>query len=185
MKFLTFTFLVINLAISSPLFAQSKDEEFPVEAQKTEDTGPYIRETHGSWEVRCVKLTDAETCTLYQLLKDKNDISVAEINIEILPVGNQASAGITLITPLGTSLEAQLGWHIDDQKVRQYPYGWCEQSGCIARFGLTEEDVVSMKKGANGKVYVVSIATPNEPFELNLSLKGFTAAWNSVPQPTQ
>ena len=48
MKFLTFTFLVINLAISSPLFAQSKDEEFPVEAQKTEDTGPYIREAHGS-----------------------------------------------------------------------------------------------------------------------------------------
>ncbi len=75
MKFLTFTFLVINLAISSPLFAQSKDEEFPVEAQQTEDTGPYIRETHGSWEVRCVKLSDAETCTLYQLLKDKNDIS--------------------------------------------------------------------------------------------------------------
>ena len=45
--------------------------------------------------------------------------------------------------------------------------------------------ISSMKKGANGKVYVVSIATPNEPFELNLSLKGFTAAWNSVPQATQ
>ena len=182
---LSLIFIIVSFAISSPSFAQSKDEEFPVEAQQTENTGPYVRETHGAWEVRCVKLADNETCTLYQLLKDKNDISVAEINVEVLPLGNQASAGITLITPLGTSLAAQLGWHIDDEKIRQYPYGWCEQSGCVARFGLTEEDVTSMKKGANGKVYVVSIATPNEPFELNLSLTGFTAAWNSVPQPTQ
>ena len=185
MKFLTLIFLVINVAISSPLFAQTKDAEFPVDAQQTESTGPYIRETHGSWEVRCIKLSENETCTLYQLLKDKNDISVAEINIEVLPLGNQASAGITLITPLGTSLTAQLGWHIEDEKIRQYPYSWCEQSGCVARFGLTEEDISSMKKGGNGKVYVVSIATPNEPFELKLSLKGFTAAWNSVPQPSQ
>ena len=185
MKFLSLIFIIVSFAISTPSFAQSKDEEFPVDAQQTKNTGPYVRETHGAWEVRCVKLADNETCTLYQLLKDKNDISVAEINVEVLPLGNQASAGITLITPLGTSLAAQLGWHIDDEKIRQYPYGWCEQSGCVARFGLTEEDVTSMKKGANGKVYVVSIATPNEPFELNLSLTGFTAAWNSVPQPTQ
>ena len=185
MKFLSLIFIIVSFAISTPSFAQSKDEEFPVDAQQTENTGPYVRETHGAWEVRCVKLADNETCTLYQLLKDKNDISVAEINVEVLPLGNQASAGITLITPLGTSLAAQLGWHIDDEKIRQYPYGWCEQSGCVARFGLTQEDVTSMKKGANGKVYVVSIATPNEPFVLNLSLTGFTAAWNSVPQPTQ
>ena len=114
MKFLSLIFIIVSFAISSPSFAQSKDEEFPVEAQQTENTGPYVRETHGAWEVRCVKLADNETCTLYQLLKDKNDISVAEINVEVLPLGNQASAGITLITPLGTSLAAQLGWHIDD-----------------------------------------------------------------------
>ena len=57
MKFLTLIFLVINVAISSPLFAQTKDAEFPVDAQQTESTGPYIRETHGSWEVRCIKLS--------------------------------------------------------------------------------------------------------------------------------
>jgi len=84
MKFLSLIFIIVSFAISSPSFAQSKDEEFPVEAQQTENTGPYVRETHGAWEVRCVKLADNETCTLYQLLKDKNDISVAEINVEVL-----------------------------------------------------------------------------------------------------
>ena len=51
----------------------------------------------------------------------------------------------------------------------------------IPEVGVPGETVPAV----TGKVYVVSIATPNEPFELKLSLKGFTAAWNSVPQPSQ
>ena len=183
MNFLTSPLLLLALFVAGPSLAQGKtalDAEYPIDAQQENNKSPYIREIHGIWEVRCVKVSEKETCALYQLLKDKNDISVAEINIEILPAGNQAAAGITIITPLETLLTAQLGWSIDANKIRKYPYSWCEQSGCVARFGLTKEDVLAMKKGASGKVSVVSISNPKDPFYLTLSLNGFTAAWNSA-----
>ena len=43
MKFLSLILIIVSFAISSPSLAQSKDEEFPVEAQQTENTGPYVR----------------------------------------------------------------------------------------------------------------------------------------------
>ena len=183
MNFLTSSLLLVALVVAVPSMASDTitlDTEFPLNPAQENNKGPYVRETHGIWEVRCVKIDEKENCTLYQLLKDKNNISVAEINIEILPEGNQAAAGITVITPLGTLLTAQLGWSIDANRVRKYSFSWCEQSGCVARFGLTNEDVLSMKKGASGKVSVVSISNPEELFELTLSLNGFTAAWNSA-----
>lgn len=209
MKILTSSFLALTLALAAPSFAQdtttqatdetttqtdaadapttapATDEAFPVNPQAEATDGPYIRETHGSWEVRCTKEADVEDCNLYMLLKDQNDVSVAELNIEVLPAGGQAAAGITLITPLGTLLTAQVGWAIDSGKTRRYPFSWCEKSGCIARFGLTAADIAAMKKGANGKISVVSIANPKKPFELAMPLTGFTAAWNSIPAPAK
>jgi invasion protein IalB len=208
MKLLTSSFLALSLALTAPTFAQDTttaepatptvtteapapapttpaDEAFPVEPQAPEKKGPYVRETHGTWEVRCTKAGEEEVCNLYQLLKDKNDVSVAEMNIEVLPAGGQAAAGITLITPLGTLLTAQVGWRIDSGKVRRYPFSWCEKSGCVARFGLTPADIASMKKGAKGNISVVSIADPKKPFDLSMPLTGFTAAWNSIPAPTK
>jgi invasion protein IalB len=205
MKFVTSTICALSVALALPAFAQVKveetttttetttqtepapttDETFPVEGTNAKPEGPYVREKHGNWEVRCTKVEEAEKCNLYHLLGDGQGNSVAEMNIEILPAGGQAAAGVTLITPLGTLLTAQLGWRIDSGKTRRYPYSWCESGGCIARFGLTKGDIASMKKGANGKLTLVSVVAPDKPIVLELPLTGFTAAFNSIPAPAK
>jgi len=196
MKLLTSTLCALTLVVATPSFAQDTatpepeaqaapeapkaDEVFPVEAKKT---GPYVREKHGTWEVRCAPNEQGEVCNLYHLLSDKDGNSVAELNIEILPAGGQASAGVTLVTPLGTLLTSQVGWTIDAGKTRRYPFSWCEEAGCISRFGLTKGDIAAMKKGAGARVTVVSVTAPKTPIELDMSLTGFTAAFNSIPAP--
>jgi len=200
MKLLTSTLCALSIAIAAPSFAQDTttpepeaetkpaaadlaaqaDEVFPLEEEKK---GPYVRETHGSWEVRCAPNQQGEVCNLYHLLSDKEGNSVAELNIEILPAGGQASAGVTLVTPLGTLLTSQVGWRIDAGKARRYPFSWCEAAGCISRFGLTKGDIAAMKKGANAKITLVSVTAPKTPIELEMSLTGFTAAFDSIPAP--
>lgn len=205
MKLVTSTLCALSIAVAMPALAQDKveettttpevtttetsepkaDETFPVEGTEAKPDGPYVREKHGEWEVRCTQAQETEKCNLYHLLGDGQGNSVAELNIEILPAGGQAAAGVTMITPLGTLLTAQLGWRIDSGKTRRYPYSWCESGGCVARFGLTKGDVASMKKGANGKLTLVSVVAPDKPIELQLPLTGFTAAYNSIPAPAK
>lgn len=151
---------------------------FPVAAD-VQDGAIYVREKHGDWEVRCVKGKETG-CNVYQLLKGTEGNSIAEFNMEALPKGGQAAGGVTLITPLGTLLPAQATLRVDANPAKRYPYSWCEQAGCISRFGLTDAEIAGMKKGANAKIAIVSVVDPEKPIDLNLSLTGFTAAWDSI-----
>lgn len=154
------------------------ESSFPV-AEDVEDGALYILEKHGDWEIRCVKGQD-NSCNLYQLLKGTQGNSIAEYNMEALPKGGQAAGGVTLITPLGTLLPAQATLRVDSGKAKRYPYSWCEQAGCVSRFGLTGDEIAAMKKGANANITIVSVVDPEKPIELKLSLSGFTAAWDAI-----
>ena len=144
-----------------------------------------MREKHGEWNVTCTEVDGTELCKLYHLFTDGQGNSVAELTIEVLPAGGQAAAGVTFVSPLLTLLTAQMSWRVDAGKNRRYPFNWCENAGCFARFGLTGADVNAMKKGATATVTVVSIVNPKKPIELTLPLTGFTAAFNSIPAPTK
>lgn len=164
------------------------DEVFPTaqsdegNADGPKDGQQYILETSTDWQIRCIKGAEAKTCTLYQLLKDENDNAVAEFNMQALPAGGQAVGGVTFISPLGTLLTAQATMRIDSGKARRYPFTWCEQSGCVARFGLTQAEVDAMKRGAAAVMTLVSVSAPETPISLNLSLSGFTAGYDRLAE---
>ena len=160
------------------------DDEFPVaeDSDEPKEGQLYVREAHGSWEVRCVKAAgdEPEACRLYQLLQDQNGASVAEIDFQKLPEGGKAVAGVDFASPLGTLLTEQVVMRIDSGKAKKYQFGWCDQYGCFSRFGLTGEELANLKKGANAHITIVSVALPEEPINLTVSLTGFTAAWNAL-----
>jgi invasion protein IalB len=140
-----------------------------------------VRETHGEWEVRC---TPEETdCFLYQLALDDQENPVAEFSLLKLPAGSDAVAGATVVTPLGTLLPEGIVIQIDGGEQRQYPFAWCSQVGCFARFGLTGETINAMKRGRGANVRLVSVAAPEQPVSLDLSLSGFTAAYDALAVP--
>ena len=189
---------VLTLAISTAAVGQSSDVQ-PAETEETtvtEDSGapglslgteesaasgPYVKDTFGDWELRCVRAGEtAEICQLYQLMKDGDGNSVAEFNIFPLPEGQEAVAGANIVTPLETLLTANLRLAVDSGKAKRYPYSFCSQVGCFSRIGLTADEVASFRRGATATVTIVPAAAPNETVALTLSLSGFTAGFNAL-----
>lgn len=139
-----------------------------------------IRDTFEDWEVRC--LADGNECFLYQLALDSDGNPVAEFSLIRLPEGGEAVAGATVVTPLGTLLPAGLLMQIDSGEVRQYPFTFCNQVGCFAQLALTQAQVTALQRGRVARLGVTSIAAPEDPVELDLSLMGFTAAFRSLQE---
>lgn len=164
--------------------ASSTDSEYKVadENAAPEEGQGYLKEEHGQWQVRCIKAVEGEDeeCRLFNLLTDKDGNSIAQLDMQALPKGGKAVAGVDMATPLGTLLTAQLVMKIDAAKAKRYPYTWCDNLGCYARFGMTAAEIDSMKKGVKTVVTIASVAAPDEPLELELSLSGFTAAWTAI-----
>jgi invasion protein IalB len=161
----------------------SEDQTFPVAEETTEQIGSeYIRGTHGDWQIICIRTgkEKPDNCRMYQLLNDETDNAVAELSILALENASQAAAGVNFITPLGTLLTAQASMRVDSGKVKRYPYSWCEKLGCITRFGLTNAELNSLKKGNKAVMSITAAAAPKAPLSLDVSLSGFTAAWNAL-----
>ena len=142
----------------------------------------YLREEHGEWQVRCIKAAEGEEeeCRLFNLLKDEDGNTIAQLDMQALPKGGKAVAGVDLATPLGSLLTAQVVMKVDSAKAKRYPYTWCDNLGCYARFGMTAGEINAMKAGNNAVVTIASVTAPDEPLGLDLSLSGFTAAWNAI-----
>lgn len=142
-----------------------------------------VRDTFGAWEVRC--LPEGDECFMYQLALDPEDNPVAEVSILKLPPEAEAEAasGVTVVTPLGTLLTEGIVLQIDQGESLQYPFSWCSQVGCFARFGLTDTSINEMKRGNAGRMTLVSVGAPDAPVTLEISLSGFTAAYDSLTAP--
>ncbi|WP_298918365.1 invasion associated locus B family protein [uncultured Roseobacter sp.] len=195
---LTHSFVVALplVAASSFAFAQSDEtEEQPAEAPgienelslgEVEPEGPkvgetYVTEKFDDWSLRCVKVESGDDpCQMYQLLADGEGAPISEFTLFRLPEGGQAKAGATVIVPLETSLGQQLAIKIDEKPTKRYPFAFCNNIGCYARIGLTEEDVESFKKGVEATLTIVPIVAPDQKVDIVLSLKGFTAGFEKV-----
>lgn len=141
----------------------------------------YTAGTHGDWEQRCVRTEDGkDPCQLYQLLKDGEGNSVAEISLFALPAGQQAAAGATIIAPLETLLTAQLSMKVDTAAAKVYPFTWCSQVGCVARVGFTQAEVDGFKRGKKATITIVPVVAPDQKVNLDVSLSGFTAGYDAV-----
>ena len=140
-----------------------------------------VKDTFGDWQVRCAP--EGDECFMYQLALDGEQNPVAEVSILKLPEVADADAGVTVVTPLGTLLTTGVAFQVDTGETRQYPFAWCSQVGCFARFGLAKTSIDGMKRGKAGKVTLVSVGAPQTPVVLALSLTGFTDAWNSLALP--
>jgi invasion protein IalB len=143
---------------------------------------PFTKEVIGDWELRCIKAEEGkeDPCQMYQLLDDGQGSPVAEFSMFRLPEGGKAKAGATIVVPLETSLPQQLTISVDGGGARRYPYSFCNQVGCYARIGLTNEDVSRFKRGNAAVITIVPALAQDQKVQLSLSLTGFTASYDQV-----
>ena len=192
--------LALLMALAAPLAAQETTAEAPadpsafdmgtpVPADQLQPGQPFVAAVFDDWSLRCVNNPDgADLCTLYQLLKDQDDNSVAEIGLIPLPEGGEAAAGATIVAPMETLLTANLRMSIDGGEARMYPFTYCSErpaspmlsSGCISRIGFTAADIAQFKAGGAAKLVIVPAVAPDQRVELTISLIGFTAAMDAA-----
>jgi len=188
---------------AAPAFAQTAEEAAPAADQaegiraggnidlgQTEaPQGPrsYFKEGFKDWKLQCVEVEGAEedVCQMYQLLTTAEGASVAEVSIFQLKDAGQAVAGGTFVVPLETLLTQKLRISVDGSKARIYDYSFCSQIGCYARVGFTQEDINRFKAGAKATVTLIPALAPDQKVELNMSLSGFTAAFEASTAMTQ
>jgi invasion protein IalB len=199
--FLTSTLLVASMGTA---FAQETAQPVEGEAQEAQEDAAstvesqlslgedananpavgqtYTREIVGDWEMRCIKQEEGkeDPCQMYQLIDDGEGTPVAEFSLFRLPGSGQAKAGATLVVPLETSLPQQVTITVDGGNARRYPYAFCNQIGCYARIGFTDNDVNAFKRGNAALITIVPALAQDQKVELDLSLTGFTAAFDKV-----
>lgn len=197
-KSLTPMTLAALIAVTSSLSAQESGTTAPQTSEKTADQildlgqpvddgtpklgDRYAKETHGDWDLACVK-TEAETdpCSLLQILTDPNGNPMAEVSLfRIDQPGGQAVAGATIIVPLETLLPAALTISVDGAPGKRYNYSFCNPLGCVAQIGLTQADIDTFKAGGEATLSLRPAPAPDQLVEMKMSLKGFTAGYNVV-----
>ncbi|MFV0301840.1 MAG: invasion associated locus B family protein [Paracoccus sp. (in: a-proteobacteria)] len=142
----------------------------------------YLKTTHGDWTIRCIKAEEGQPdpCELYQLLKDAEGNSVAEVTMIPLSQG-EAAAGATIVAPLETDLVRGLGLKIDSAAPRGYPFNFCAPVGCVSRMGFDAAGLNGLKRGNSATVSLLPFGSdPEQPVELPMSLAGFTAAFTEM-----
>lgn len=164
-------------AVDSPITGLSTGEVIGAEG----DGESYVGNTHGDWEMVCVRIPDEDDpCQMYQLLRDAEGNATAEISMFPLPAGQEAVAGATILTPLETLLTAQLVMQVDNGAAKRYPFTFCTAIGCIARVGFTGAEIDAFRRGARATWTLVPVAAPDQTVDLNMSLIGFTAAFTEL-----
>jgi len=149
--------------------------------QSVQEDPTYVKEEHGDWQLKCFRSeAEEDPCQMFQLLREETGNPVAEFSIFRLPGGNQATAGATVIVPLGTLLSEELKISVDGGRAKSYSYRFCNLVGCYAQIGLTQEDIDAFKRGVEATLVIVPAQAPDQQVNIKASLKGFTAAFDNT-----
>ena len=142
----------------------------------------YLAGTKGDWNVRCITGNPGETdrCEIQQLLFLNENTPIADISIFKLPEGELAVAAANIMVPLETLLTKKFRFAFSEEIIKEYPYSFCNKNGCLVRLGLLEEDVEALEKGSSSRLSITHISDPDASINLDVSLKGFTAAFEII-----
>lgn len=138
-----------------------------------------VRETHGAWEVRCA----GETCFMIQVASDANGAPVLSFAVRKLDTPRTEGdftfiAAAEIYTKPGVFLPAGVTFSVDGNDSRRIPYERCFPEGCAALPLVQQTLIDSLKGGA--RVTVTVYPNPGEEVSAEVSLSGFTAAYDSL-----
>ncbi len=183
--------LVAAALLSSAAYAQETTDAPEAEAEVGSDldlgqSGPrigeqYVREQVGDWNISCIKTQEEEDpCAMVQILNNQQGDPIAEVSLGKLPEGGAAVAWANVVVPLETLLQAQLAVSIDGAPRKLYNYHHCVSVGCIAQLGFTQGDIDAMKAGSKAVLSLVPARLPDQVLNMDMSLSGFTSAFDGL-----
>jgi len=141
------------------------------------------KDTFGAWTILCNQ-TNEDACVMQQTGKgaqgnDVLDVRVRKLEGVTAEGGEPVPAAIQIAAPLGVLLRAGVRVQVDAREQRGAPFELCIQGGCVVRDVMSADFLAEMKAGSTAKMTVVSPQAGE--VSVNVSLSGFTAAFNSLP----
>jgi invasion protein IalB len=173
----------VALALPGMALAQDTDRE---------PGTPYVAEVFNDWELRCITAAEEgqpERCEMFQLLLDEQDnpVAVFRLSVPLVETEDVVAAAI-IVTPLETLLTPGIRVRIDDSEPVGIPFTLCEETGCLARIPLSQENVEAFKAGGDTLLDIFALARSDlgeiggVPVALSASLRGFTAAYDAMQE---
>ena len=120
---------------------------------------------------------DKEVCFIFQRVSLKESGSTI-LSVSVGYRAEQQKTMMVLTLPLGVSLIPGMEIQIDSGQVMRTPYSVCLANGCRAVFAIESPVIKAMQQG--NRMQVTALNTQGKRLELLISLKGFTAAYNSI-----
>jgi len=151
----------------------------PHSAQAAEPTA----QDFDDWRMVCETVDKQQRCRAFQRLSIKQGDQTQVMLIASIGYIDDGKAGrvptLRLTTPLGVVLPAGLAVNVDKGEKENLPYHICLPDGCMTEIGLSDKGIADMRKGRAMHV-VYRAAGIKQPVAVQVSLKGFTAAYNAL-----
>ncbi len=131
-----------------------------------------------TWFKVCSQQSENEICNVqYSITADTGQLVTA---VNLLSVKGKVNRKIFQIAvPSGRYIPAGISVSIDGGKANKLPYSICLPSRCLAEVPLSAGLLKALKKG--GKLQLTSINFQNKKSPIEVSLNGFTAAYDGPP----
>lgn len=169
--------------------AEKKAEPKKADEKKKDDAVASNAPPADAWAVRCDDVKDGEKvvgkyCEMAQSIsvaKKDADPSTAQRLLEVAigyPPGQKNKAAAVAILPLGVLVNEDIVVELDGSKLTDFKIRHCVVAGCVGAFTLSDKDI---KKLSEGKAMVVkSVTADNRPLAIELSLNGFSSAYDKI-----
>lgn len=152
------------------------------EAQTASVAPSSLTETYGDWAVRCVspaategQAAPARVCEMTQeLTQQGTGQRVLAMSLQSTDAGGR----VTVVAPFGLLLSAGLIMDVAEVPLMEAAFRTCLPAGCIVVSDLDQAGVDLLAGGDTTKVRLRS--QNGEDLALDVSLTGFTAAWNRL-----
>ncbi|MGB7285448.1 MAG: invasion associated locus B family protein [Salaquimonas sp.] len=132
----------------------------------------------GGWFKVCAKQDANDICnTQIQSVASTGQVVTA---ISLIDVKGEVNRRVFQITvPSGRLIPSGIKLRVDDKSETTIPYLYCFPQNCIAEVKLDDNLVTLLKSG--GKLIVASTNVRNQPNPIEITLEGFTAAYDGPP----
>ena len=143
-------------------------------------TGAVAQEAapQNEWFKVCTKQADNDICNVQNVRTAQTGQLLTAVNL-IQITGKQNRALFQVAVPTGRVIPAGIAMQVDGGEAQRIPYSICLPDRCIAEAPLTNELVAAFKAG--GAMTLTSVNFQNQPNPINVTLQGFTAAFDGDP----
>jgi invasion protein IalB len=134
------------------------------------------------WFKTCTTAQNSEICTVQQLRRASTGQLVTGIAL-ITISGEREGQLLQVSVPSGRQIQPGIAMSIDGAAPQALPYAVCLPDRCVAEIRLTNDLIGKMKAG--GELKLTSTNFQRQPNPVDLTLSGFTAAFDGPPLDQQ